>query len=236
MRGLSPTQLLEVWEQGVESTAIERGLLLLSCCLPESGWSELASVPIGRRNVLLLELRAATFGNVLNGFAVCPACSGQLEFAIHHKQLALNSAEKETGVLQLEDNGRSYPWRLPDSTDLYAAAACESVDEARRSIASRCIKGSEAAEFPAGLMDSFEQQLSETDPAADIALDLSCPDCGQAWQLSLDVVSFFWRELQAAARRLALEVDALARTYGWSEAEIVGMSSSRRNLYLELVG
>jgi hypothetical protein len=167
---------------------------------------------------------------------VCPACSGQLEFAIDREQLGLKSAEKETGVLQLEGNGRSYPWRLPDSTDLYAAAACLSVDEARRSIASRCIEGSDAAEIPDGLMDSFEERLSEADPAADIALDLSCPDCGHAWQLSLDVVGFFWREIQAAARRLALEVDALARAYGWSEAEIVGMSSSRRNLYLELVG
>ena len=52
----------------------------------------------------------------------------------------------------------------------------------------------------------------------------------------MDVVGFFWREIQSAARRVVLEVDALARAYGWSEAAILGMSSARRNLYLELVG
>ena len=89
MHGLSPTELLEVWEQGVESGGIERGLLLLSRCLPDCGWPELAAVSIGRRNVLLLELRAATFGSTMNCFAACPACSGQLEFDIDLRQMGL---------------------------------------------------------------------------------------------------------------------------------------------------
>jgi hypothetical protein len=49
-------------------------------------------------------------------------------------------------------------------------------------------------------------------------------------------VSFFWREIQSAARRIVLEVDALARSYGWSEAEILNMTPARRQLYLEMVG
>jgi len=46
---------------------------------------------------------------------------------------------------------------------------------------------------------------------------------------------FFWAELAAEAKRLLREVDALARAYGWREADILALSSQRRHAYLELV-
>ncbi|HMD20635.1 MAG TPA: hypothetical protein VKH40_09945 [Alloacidobacterium sp.] len=238
MRGLSPPQILEIWEQGIESTDIERGLLLLACCLPDHSWAQLAAVSIGRRNAFLFELRTATFGRKLSGFAVCPACAGQLEFDLNPDELGLTPPDNSL-LSQFEHDGCSVTCRLPDSTDLFAASACGDVDEARRSIASRCIQwnGSrEETDLPFAVIDAFETHLEQHDPAADISLQLQCPSCARAWEMALDIVSFFWREVQSAARHLVLEVDALARTYGWREADILGMSSGRRNLYLELVG
>lgn len=239
MHGLSTSQILEIWEQGLASTEIERGLLLLSYCLPDHSWTQLAAIPIGRRNTLLFELRIATFGKLLNGFAVCPACSGQQEFNFNPEELGLTSDSAQSGTFEFEQDGFALMCRFPDSTDLYAASICHDVEQARSSIASRCIewngKGGETS-LPTGAIEAFESRLAEQDPSADLSLNLNCPFCKHDFEMALGIVDFLWHEIQSASRHTVLEVDALARTYGWSEAEILGMSSGRRNLYLELVG
>jgi hypothetical protein len=50
----------------------------------------------------------------------------------------------------------------------------------------------------------------------------------------MDVAAFVWAEIESEARRLLLEVDVLARRYGWSERDILDMSPIRRYQYLEL--
>lgn len=236
MQGLAPSQLLDVWEQGVESGGIERGLLLLARCLPDTDWQELAALSIGRRNRLLLELRSATFGEAMHCFALCPGCAGELEFDFKPSELGFTYARKDETVLQVDQDGRTIRGRLPDSTDLYAASSCHDVEEARRTIAARCLAAENPAALPLAAIEDFEARIAEADAGSDISLDLTCPTCGHSWELALDVVGFFWQEIHSAARRIALEVDALARSYGWSEAAILGMSTARRNLYLEMVG
>jgi len=75
-----------------------------------------------------------------------------------------------------------------------------------------------------------------TSGAADIALDLRCVACPHAWQLTLDIVRFLWAEVNALAKGYLNEVHMLAWAYGWREADILAMSSARRQFYLERVG
>lgn len=244
MRGLSSKEILDLWELGAASTEVERGLLMLSYCLPGKPWAQLAAVTIGRRDALLMELRRATLGPTLNAFAVCPGCAGELEFSLNAEELGLiASSEEQDEVHRFQQGSLTVSCRLPDSTDLEAASACATVEEAQRAIVARCISSVEDAnhalgtdEIPAAAVEAFAAYLAEREPAAEIALNLACPACGRQWELALDIVSFFWREVQSAARRVVLEVDALARSYGWSENEILGMSPARRQLYLEMVG
>ena len=71
--------LLEAWERGQGRSATARGLLLLHAALPDLAGAELAGLPLGRRNRLLLNLRVRLFGSVLDGLATCPACAETLE-------------------------------------------------------------------------------------------------------------------------------------------------------------
>jgi hypothetical protein len=247
MRGLSAKELVDVWERGLDSAPVERGLLLLSYCLPETTWDRLAAVSLGRRDAILLELRSATLGPRLNAFAVCPGCAAQLEFELDARELGAAFSTREPDAPAethiFHDAGFSVSFRLPDSTDLYAASACGNVEDARRAIFLRCVNSVEAgqrtiaqSEIPETVIQRFAAYVAEREPAAEISLALSCPACTSQWELALDIVSFFWREIQAGARRLLLEVDALARAYGWGEADILSMSAARRQLYLEMVG
>jgi hypothetical protein len=245
MQGLSAHDLLALWDLGVETTDPERGLLMLAHCLPEKTWAELAAVRIGRRDCLLMELRRATVGTAVGAFASCPRCEAHLEFELEPEAIGLSPAQSVTPETMHHFVAGSYvvECRLPDSTDLYAAGSCSDIAAVRRLIVSRCVSSIASqgelvptAEAPDAVVDAFAMYLSREDPAAEIVLRMACPECDCVWELGFDIVRFFWREIESAARRLLLEVDALARSYGWSEAEILGLTLSRRQLYLEMVG
>jgi hypothetical protein len=64
---------------------------------------------------------------------------------------------------------------------------------------------------------------------------LTCPSCGASWQEGLDILSFFWDEIENWAYRTLHEIHMLALAYGWSEPEILSLSAARRQMYLEKV-
>ena len=77
-------------------------------------------------------------------------------------------------------------------------------------------------ELPAAVVDRVESALDDLDPTGDVVLVLTCEDCGERWAETLDPVRFAWAALESSARRLATDVHALARAYGWSEQDILG--------------
>ena len=81
----------------------------------------------------------------------------------------------------------------------------------------------------------ISRALDDADPCLDLALDLVCPGCDHAWSAAFDVGGFLWEEIDVRARRLLDEVHALARSYSWSERQILELSETRRRAYLERV-
>jgi hypothetical protein len=68
-----------------------------------------------------------------------------------------------------------------------------------------------------------------------VLVSLDCPECGAGFDADLDPAAFVWAEVEARARRVLIEVDALARAYGWTEADVLALSESRRAAYLAIV-
>jgi hypothetical protein len=190
---------------------------------------------LGWRNRALILLRDRWLGDEFEAYAECPACGLRLELEFPSGRLlgyAETPAEPPAG--SLEAGGVTIDFRTPSSRDLLQLEA--SGGEAQ-SLAEACvlrISGSNA--LPAGLVEPLAARMLQLDPLAEIQLDLDCSGCGHRWQMILDLPSFLWKEISARARRLLLEVDALARVYGWSERDILAMSSFRRQCYLELLG
>ncbi len=77
--------------------------------------------------------------------------------------------------------------------------------------------------------------MALADPLAEIRIALRCPGCGNESAETLDIVSFLWGEIQARAKRLLWEVHAIASVYGWSEAQVLSLSATRRSHYVEMV-
>lgn len=240
MRPLSAHDLLGVWEAGEDRHPLDRALILLAAACPELTWDELAALSIGQRDARLLTLRELTSGPMLNGFVECTRCAERLEFDVALSDLIV-AAEPEEEARELLIDGLALRFRLPDSRDLAAVVGSRDPAAARGLLVRRCVLQASrdgepvaASELPAEATTGLARRMAECDPQAEVLLDLRCPTCDHAWQALFDIVTFFWAELAARAKRLLREVHTLARAYGWREADILGMSARRRQYYLEM--
>jgi uncharacterized protein (UPF0212 family) len=145
-------------------------------------------------------------------------------------------------VYEVKIEGYDLCFRLPNSLDLAQIVRCGDVDAARNVLVQRCVLqasqdgvGVAATALPETVLSMLAESLGQYDPQADVQLNLSCPACGQSWSVMFDVVSFFWSEICAQVKRLLREVHTLARSYGWREADILNLSTARRQFYLEMV-
>ncbi len=254
MRVLAASDLLSVWERAGHTGPLQQALALLSAACPERAPDVLADLSIGDRDALLLRLREATFGPHLTGVVACPACGEQIEIAVNvaelqadarHPAVFAAAAGDTAGAAEevsVEVDGYTLWLRPPSSRDVMAASQRDVVN-APALIVRRCLVSAHrdggpvaAGEVPEAVLAVAEQRLAEADPRADVRLRLACPACGQDSTTILDIVSFFWREIDAWACRILREVHTLASAYGWTEEAILALSPFRRQCYLELVG
>ena len=72
----------------------------------------------------------------------------------------------------------------------------------------------------------------EVDPLAELDIEVVCGACGHAWDEVFDIGPYLWTELDRAARAVLGTVATLARAFGWSEEQVLGLSPARRAWYL----
>ncbi len=229
--GASP--LILAWERGQYLSPIRRAMYLASVADPERPPEQFRAAPVGWRNRKLLELRQQWFGSVMEASAVCPSCGAQLEMRIPLEELLAIDARPEASSGEILAGGARIPIRPALIGDLLAIEGMDAA-EAANSLARACVDAGDI-KLEAGDWQAATERLRELDPLAEILFALACAECGGGFSYPLDVPSFLWKEISAAARRLILEVDALARTYGWAEAEILSMTPFRRKCYLDLL-
>jgi hypothetical protein len=244
MRPLSVPELLMVWERGLAALPFERALAILSVASPESSPTELARLSIGRRDARLLQLREWAFGSELAILTACPSCHQTLELTMPVDGLRVSidptgdSAGDQESSLILRDYEVHY--RPPNTEDLAGCAGLEFA-ASRQKLLVCCVtdarfqgKSMSAEELPVDVAQKVVEQIAAIDPQADMRLDLKCPECHQRWRGLFDIVSFFWAEIDAWARRMLREVNVLARAYGWRESDILALSPVRRQIYLSM--
>jgi hypothetical protein len=236
MRALTGELLLSAWDRGTAEHDINRALTMLAFAMPETSREELAELSIAERNALLLQLRAITFGPVLNGYATCSACAAPLEFALPVDSLLAYEQQLPAAPREWSEDAQTFHLRPVNSNALLAALSASDAEQAEERLLSCCLTISglhqASVEFsPASVREKFEQ----VNASAEIVCTLDCPACAKRETLDLDIVRFLWTEVRRAALRLLCEIHELACAYGWSERAIVTMSPSRRNAYREML-
>jgi hypothetical protein len=243
MRCLSASELVDVWERCLDQHPVDRALALLAAC-SGNGRDELAALAIGQRDAQLLAVFEHLFGPVLNAFVECPACAERLEYSISTQDLVLPS-QTQVGAqgLTLKSGEWTMCLRLPNSVDMSVASRCADSATARRMLVERCVLQAthgdrewSVRELPDRAVEEAAMRLADLDPQADMMIDLECSACENRWPVVLDIESFLWVKIGALVKRLLREVHVLARAYGWRESDILALSATRRQFYLEMVG
>ncbi len=209
-RGLTPVDLLSLWERGEGQLPTRRALALLG----DRGQA-FASAPVGRRDAALLALRVECFGSAFTGVTRCPACREEIELAFDADEVW-----REPGAIAGDG------FRLPTSEDLAAIEAMDDVEAARQVLLDRCAPDADAAVLA---------RMAAADPQADVQVDADCPACGHRWREPFDILTFVWTEIATRAHHLLGDVHELALAYGWSERDILALSPPRRQAYLEMI-
>lgn len=223
--------LISCWEHGRRRHALDRALLLFAAAEPGADPDSLADRSLGERNAALLRLRRSMFGDELKSCVDCPECQERLEFTLSVGAL-LARAPVAGEARELAVRGLRI--RLPTTRDLVESARDgDEVNAGLRLLQRLCI--GEPETLDAELEAEAARVLDVADPCMELGIELTCPACAHEWADSFDVPGFLWEEIDARARRLLDEVHALARSYGWSERQVLELSEIRRGAYLERV-
>jgi len=239
MRGLTASEMLDVFERGRQRGDAERALLLLATA-QDAQVESLAPLPVGRRNALLLELHELTFGPRLEGLIACPGCGETLELSLHVDELMSQPDSEDASWKHLSIEGFEIDARVPTGADLIAIERQTDLSAARRLLLERCVRCTRGgrrrspARLPTSVIERVGEELAAADAQSVTQLELRCPSCGDPQTVMFDIASFLWSELQAWVPRLLEQAHTLAATHGWSEADVLAMSAWRREAYLEL--
>lgn len=241
MPSISPFNLLSAWETGLLQSHAERGLTLLSLIKPQSGLDELARLPLGSRDCLLLKLRERLFGPRLTGLIPCPECGESLEISFQMGDVLSSRASEPNKKHSLSVRGYDILFRPPTSLDLIRSVGLD-VESLKGNLIELCIEVTYEGQplspdqIPGDILETVIKAMDDSDPQAEVQLELKCPFCGCEKLVIFDILHFLWMEIEAWAQRVLEEIHLLALAYGWSEADILAMSPLRRQAYLELVG
>ncbi|MEV0881248.1 hypothetical protein AB0I85_25830 [Micromonospora echinofusca] len=241
--GPPPTEveLVSAWDRALGQPAPRRPLLLL-------GREDADRLPVGEVAALLLRTAGSWTGDRVEATLDCPACPQRLEvgFAVADLLAAALDPTADSahggarrvgaGAFTLDWRGHRLTLRLPTPADLAAAARAGDAAAAERWLLRACLLAADPPlDDPAAALPEVSAAMAERDPLGVVAVTLTCPGCGTATEALLDVPGWAWQAADARVRRLLGEVHRLARAYGWSEAQVLGLGPHRRAAYLELV-
>lgn len=236
---------------------VERITSLLSRCLMKLGpkseveADDVRALTVGDREALLLHLRRLTYGDKISSLLTCPqaGCGEKmnLELAISDILVLPNQHGEESYEMKLKEKNDDYKikFRLPTGVDQEAVVKMSGDDLAAASkrLLQRCIqemsrnghKVKYENNLPATVAKALSQRMAELDPQAEILLKMTCPACQQEFTANFDIGDFFFKELAAHSQQVFREVHLLAWHYHWDEKDILNMTRSRRQIYLNLL-
>ena len=234
--------LLAAWEAGAGAAAVDRAPSLLRSLGALPSDVSVERLTVGQCDARLFALRRGLFGDALDAVSTCPACGTEIQMVVPLDQLQPQPSEGPAPTITVSHSGYTVACRVPLNEDLRALAQ-RGEDARLEDLLDRCVVNVRAAdgralaagELPQDTVRTVADALAANDPGAQTAIAVRCP-CGAEWVDELDIRAITWADLTAWVGRTLTEVHQLARAYGWSEADILAMSATRRRWYLEAAG
>lgn len=239
---------------------------VLSRCVLRLG--EISPVPpdvtrrllVGDRQYLLLQLRRATFGDLVHAELICPwsDCGTQVSVdfpiadvpveeppcraALHTMTL---SAAAVTAGADLGGDGEVC-FRLPDGSDQEELSdlLAHNEAEALTELLCRCVQRlgpyrppqrEQVSALSALARVEIEERMRQVAPKVEQSMAATCVGCGRTFVAPFDVQRFLLGELRTDSQLLYQEVHYLAYHYHWSEHDIMSLTRDKRHMYIDVL-
>lgn len=197
------------------------------------------ALPVGARDRLLGAVYAQVFGPRVLASRHCGACGApyDFDFRLADLEAALEGVPCPPEIARLDAAGHAVlasghvlrPLTLADE----AAVAALPLEAAEAALLERAlVVAPEGAVLDPEVAGRVLEWLS---PALDTDLEGACPECGAREVTRFAIEPYLMRALAGERRQLLREVHLIAASYGWSQAEILGLSRDDRRQLAALI-
>lgn len=202
---------------------------------------QLLQLTAGDRERLVIAICAVLLGSEVDLVTPCPHCGNLAEVPIRFDQVIASrpAAPLDRVALETGDGRWTARCRPPNCADLAKAAHCST--DAARELLVDCLldladpAGNKVAsqELPVACEADLAAALWQLDPIAECRIDMECPTCAREIEALIDGYAIL-RSGLGGAQRIYSDVYRMARTYHWSEADILSLPLKRRRHYLAI--
>lgn len=232
---------LENMSTGTRVTAFLAELVLRIGYCERPTKKQIAQLSVGDRERLMFAIAARLLGNRFDLVTSCQPCSTVVEVAVRLDQLIALRPEistlwfklpSQTGLwsvlckpLTAEDVENATPHAQAARRSLLLTGVVELKNPEGRKVGSHLL--------PAECETALETIFAEIDPAAECLAAITCPSCGAETQSLIDGFTTL-RSAFGNQQQLYHDIFRMARSYHWSEADILALPLQRRRYYLAL--
>jgi ribosomal protein S27E len=222
---LGDADLIRIFEAGETGGVAAKAEALLAALRPDLDDEARGKIGLGDRDRLFWAFKTDLFsrGTQMLAKVKCHNCD---EWNSLDLGATFDMPPKTSDEVRVAYAGKDWTLRLPAQGDL-AHLTPEGFPYHRLN-----------AQAPWGEPDfrkAAEVAIDAADPAIDVVIDVHCPDCGATTPCAFDAVTFLWSDIEACALRVFSDIATLARAFGWSESETLGLTARRRARYVEMV-
>ncbi|MGJ8677405.1 MAG: hypothetical protein ACSHX0_07800 [Akkermansiaceae bacterium] len=196
-------------------------------------YDQLHDLCVGDRQWLVRSL-VLQLGEDLTWFTqTCGECKEKMDFSLRYSELPVKPAGEGFPYGEVTTSVKPEPikFRVVTGRD---QEWLQSVDPTsiQKEMVNRLNLEKQAYEWTDDDIENIEQAIENASPEVGFSGQVECPNCNTLVSVTLDPYA---RLRKQKKQRVFEEVDKIARTYHWSEQEILNLTSQRRRVYLDLI-
>jgi hypothetical protein len=206
------------------------------------GLDALLDLAVADRDLLLLAVRTATYGDRFEVVLSCSTCHQPMDVLFGASDIPRRAQSLAAGPVsvevadgaggRLEIAVRPATGRDQEAVARAWVAGCE---DPLAMLVARCVIDKPWDALPAEARTALPDAVEAIGPAIELAMDLKCPECDASFQTDLDLASYLLDEFAVPSGTVARELHLLARAYHWGLREIMSLPSPRRRALAALV-
>jgi hypothetical protein len=227
---LTAEALIELSGEASRLSPGKWALALLRAAYPSAAEGDVLDLTVGSRDRAILAARRQFAGDMIAAEPVCESCGKVFELSFSQADVGLaGPPDADPGFRAVEVEGRALQLRPVTVADLLAVEHIVDTHAATARLAALVTGQDEADAMP---VEVIGEALEEIDPAADVWLATTCPECGHSQSIAFDPVHFTAAEIRHSAQRILQDVVDIARAFHWSERDILALPDDRRAWYV----